>query len=660
MLFNNILIILILIAIVAFAMWKKKQLDMEDEEEFDTEDTVELDIRYLVSETSRAFSRTLKKNLNEDNLTQDELRRKQKRKSNLRKALTEASYGDETAKRTVKNYIRELLLDPKYEIDEESINRIIPFDNIKTLKETDMTEIVLYAYVKKYGSNGFEEMMDEWDLARPIKTESGEMRYKVTKDAIKMVYQALYLDDEEFPTSEKLGKVKLDFMDKVEILTQRVYERYIGFGAVDMLYYSTIDELDVGTSGISKGAFSVKTDTKNLPYSYESIWITYKGLNIQLECLKFESQDELIRVVDNVYKYDAPYVLSRSKGYVISTMIDGSRIVAIRPPFSESYGFFLRKFDSTPSIEPITLIEGKNKDNEHAIIPVVIMKWFMKTHRNIAITGGQATGKSTLLKAFIRYIDPALNLRIQELQFELNLRFTYPDRNIVTFQETSKIDAQEGLNLQKKTNGAVNIVGEVANAIQASHVIQTSMVASLFTMFTHHAKTARRLVEAMANNLLELGLYKDKKDAINMVASVVNVDCHLVNIKGKRHIERITEIVPTTNTNWPSDYAAEDVSGQEKAFMDAVKYFRESVDPNLFEVKDIVHWYPIIDEKTGKEIGGKFKLVNMPSKETLMDMKEKLSYEEEKEFDHDMEMLKILSEQGETEEVKKWMESVSI
>ena len=42
---------------------------------------------------------------------------------------------------------------------------------------------------------------------------------------------------------------------------------------------------------------------------------------------------------------------------------------------------------------------------------------------------------------------------------------------------------------KKKTDGSVNIIGEVATDPVASWMIQAAQVASKFTLFTHHAKT---------------------------------------------------------------------------------------------------------------------------------------------------------------------------
>ena len=465
--------------------------------------------------------------------------------------------------------------------------------------------------------------------------------------------------------SEKLGHVELDFNDKIEILAQKIFEKYVGLGSVDMLNETSVDNIEGGASGAPGGSFKAKTEQKNIPFSYEAIWITYRGIKMQFECCSFESQEELERVVNNIYRYQAQHVLSRNTPKIIGTMINGARVTVCRPPFADSYYFSIRKFDSAESVKPAALITDGNN-----VIPITYIKWIIKGQRNTLISGAQGTGKTTFLRSIIRFIPHEFSLRIQEIQSELNLRYTYPDRNIVAFQETGSVTAQEGLNFQKKSNGDVNIIGEIAEAIQTSHFIQTSTVASLFSLGTHHAKTAKALVHALANNLLELGMYKDKKDAIEMVADVVNIDCHLVNVKGNRHIERITEIIPIKDREYPSSSMKETYcegrkeDAELKALLDAPEYMRRVTDPELFEVKDILRWEPVTDangkqlyNEYGFEIG-KFILVNGFSEKMKEEIMTKLTKAEETEFLHDLEMCDLVSHGTITPEVNAWAETV--
>jgi len=271
----------------------------------------------------------------------------------------------------------------------------------------------------------------------------------------------------------------------------------------------------------------------------------------------------------------------------------------------------------------------KDEDN---IVPITLMKWLIRGERTIAITGGQGSGKSTSLKSFVRFIREYYNLRVQELAFELNLRFTYPKRNIVTFQEKDEITAQAGLDLQKKTNGTVNIIGEVASAEAASWVIQTSMVASLFTIFTHHAKTTYDLIITIRNNLLETGGYNNEKAAEEMVAKVLNIDCHMAKDgkTGDRYCERITEIIPIYDRRYPSEVAFEekDTPVLENAEVDRQEFYRRMTDRKVFEDVNLMEWE-----------NGRYVMKKMPSPRLIAEIRKVLSNEEEMLFLQDMKML---------------------
>ena len=60
--------------------------------------------------------------------------------------------------------------------------------------------------------------------------------------------------------------------------------------------------------------------------------------------------------------------------------------------------------------------------------------------------------------AMIENIYETMNLRITETAFELHLRKIYPTRNILSMRETETIAGQECLDVQKKTDGSVNII----------------------------------------------------------------------------------------------------------------------------------------------------------------------------------------------------------
>lgn len=637
----NLLLSIIFIAVVTYLLYQYTQKNDSEEEETE-KSTYDMNIDYMTEECAKAFTRTLRQSFSEGNMSRREAEQVRLQRTKLSTSVNKAAWGDADGKKYVKAAIKTHISSEEYDI-KHNYNKLIPFDRPDRITSTDKTNIVLYMYMKEYREDALRVLFDEFQLAKPV-IYDGEEAYVVTKERMNEVFNSV------FTGNSSLGDVKLDENDMLEIITQKIYGRYIGFSAVDLLYELVVDEIDVGVSGVPKNAFEVRTDKRNLPFSYESIWILIGGVNVRMECMSFESQDDLVRVCENISDYDPPYPLSRENAALVATTNTGGRLLVYRPPFSDSYGFNLRKFDSAPSIKMANLLKDANK-----VIPIVIIKWAMKGLLTSIISGQQATGKTTLMKSAIAYIPVQYNLRIQEKQFEMNLRYTYPYRNIITFQETATISAQEGLNFQKKSNGGINVIGEIAEAIQAAFFVQTSNVASYMGIGSHHGVTTDSVINGIANNLLEpsVGLFQDEKNAIRAVAEILNLDIHMVNEKGDRHIGYINEICPTVNIPYPSGSMDEATSYVDRAACDTTVYYKKITDPKPYEVHTIVHWEPIYDEN-GKKLGGKYVLNQGFGEMMRKKICEHLSIEDEKLFEYDMNMLKRIKEGDTSMEVQEW------
>ncbi len=199
-----------------------------------------------------------------------------------------------------------------------------------------------------------------------------------------------------------------------------------------------------------------------------------------------------------------------------------------------------------------------------------------------------------MLMGMIENIYETMNIRVQETAFELHLRKIYPTRNILTFRETETISGQEGLDVQKKTDGSVNIIGEVATDPVASWMIQAAQVASKFTLFTHHAKTFPNLVTALRNSMLRTGVFTDEKTAEEQVVQVLNFDVHLVkDFRGRRYIERVTECIPVEDKNeYTYDHRKEKtLEGKLDKFIDnATNYFSKTTNRELYKYVNIMEY----------------------------------------------------------------------
>ena len=362
-----------------------------------------------------------------------------------------------------------------------------------------------------------------------------------------------------------------------------------------------------------------------VPRACDSIWIFFQGKSIRLAFLSFGSESELKRVCQNIYKYNNPGQLSDTNGYKINEMKDGSRVVVVRPSFSETWAFFVRKFDVKRST-----LEQWFKGEPGCDDSIALLKYLVKGARIISITGEQGCGKTTMLMGMIENIYETMNIRVQETAFELHLRKIYPTRNILTFRETDTISGQEGLDVQKKTDGSVNIIGEVATDPVASWMIQAAQVASKFTLFTHHAKTFPNLVTALRNSMLRTGVFKNEKTAEEQVVQVLNFDIHLKkDFKGKRYVERITECIPIESRNeYTYDHRKEKtLEGKfDKFFDNATQYFTKTTDKELYQYRNILEY-----------VDGEYKITNPITNENIVEMRNNMDDSDREEFDQFIE-----------------------
>lgn len=586
-LMNLVLIILILlglgIALYFFFASAKYQREVTDDS-----DPQKYTIPALVEYVKDAINEITRTNLFELGLNEIEFKKQANKRAELKKALKVCMHGSVEDKQFVKAFIYDIL--GSY-IPSDRINTVIPFNNPFLLTARDKFAIILHMLKKEHGFDALSFLIDTYGLDRLRETEDGELSYVITCKDINDIY-------------DRLG-LTLSDNDRLEVITQAVYERYKGLGVIDEIRDMNIDGVSAGVSGITADMYhsdpAVYSTNGKMPFlnpengnadgrakrNYESVWIFYKGKTIKLDFLGFESESELKRVCQIIYRYNRGGQLSESTGYRVNEMKDGSRVLVVRPPFSESWAFFVRKFH----IRNVTLEMLIRDENAH--LPIELIKYIVKGAMITAITGQQGSGKTTLLMAMIRHIYASLPLRIQEMAFELNLRRLYPGRNILSFRETENISGQQGLDIQKKTDGSVHILGEVATDPVAAWMIQMSQVASLFTLFTHHAKTTRDLVYSLRNSLLKCEMFNNEKIAEQQVVSVLDFDIHLVrDYQGKRYIERITEIVELPDHPLPGDFRdkanLEDKAG---SFMETTaEYFRKMSDDRLFEPRNIIEF----------------------------------------------------------------------
>ena len=382
---TNIVLILVVLIIAIFSVYyflKKKKTEQAEETLNVDDKTYTLDV--MQAFIKKRLDEITKVNLYDIGLSEEELKRRKNKKYELKKALKGCTYGDINDKKYVKELIYDLL-SQEYGVDETNVSKAIPFDIPSLLTAQDKFDILIYIFKKEFGYEALAEMIKKYNLD-VLKYIEGEAKpsYVITEQEINDIYEK--------------ESITLSFSDKLAIVVQRIYQHYKGYSTIDEIRDMNIDGVSGGVSGLPESFLSQVAQTDGdylsqiaehkVPRACDSIWIMFRGKSIRLAFLSFGTEAELKRVCQNIYKYNNPGQLSDTNGYKINEMKDGSRVVVVRPSMSETWAFFVRKFDvKRAALEQI--VHGPGKEEA-----IDLLKYLVKGARIISLTGEQGCRKN--------------------------------------------------------------------------------------------------------------------------------------------------------------------------------------------------------------------------------------------------------------------------
>ena len=382
---NLILIVLVLgVAVLMIYFYINSKKNAEVVTKMDVDDQTYTLIK-MIEFIKRRLDEITKINLYDIGLSEEELKRRKSKKYELKKALKGCTYGDVNDKKYIKELIFDLL-SKEYGVTEMNISKAIPFDIPSILTSQDKFDILIYIYKKEFGYEALSELIRKYKLDE-FKYIQGETKpcYVITEDEINEIFEK--------------ENITLTFNDKLNIVVQRIYQQYKGYSSIDEIRDMNIDGVSGGVSGLPESFISQVAQTDSADYltqiqehkvqrACDSIWIMFHGKSIRLAFLSFGTEAELKRVCQNIYKYNNPGQLSDTNGYKINEMKDGSRVVVVRPSMSETWAFFVRKFDvKRATLEQIVLYPGKEDT-------IDLLKFLVKGARIISLTGEQGCRKN--------------------------------------------------------------------------------------------------------------------------------------------------------------------------------------------------------------------------------------------------------------------------
>lgn len=527
-----------------------------------------------------------------------------RRKLRIEEAMINCVYGIDRDKIIVKELISSIL----QEIfpTREDLYKVYPL-NSPTIEPLWKFEILMEVLYKTYKKNALAYVIQEydWDEVRIGKgqyNKNGIVHDGIEDGTVPSFYVSV--EDLDYAYSHEVLK-QLTYRESLSVVATLIYEEYKGMGCIDTLRTMNIDGFNFGTSG---SVMQSGNDVSALDWkAARSVWVYYHGKYIHFQFLNFGSEAEVRRVVQLIARYNNPGPLTEKRGYLVNTMYDKSRVLAIRPQASEYWAVFVRKFVlSSHTLEALIDPVMKNSATgeiilengqpvhkyKNAQLPQEMIKLLMWGQVTTGFTGRQGSGKTTMMVAAISQVDARFNIRVLEMAPEMYLREIYTQRNILSVAETPTVDASQLQDALKKSDAALSIVGEVATDVIAARMIQMGQVASIFTIFSHHANRTVDLVHALTNSIVAASGGSATPQTVEpQVIDVIKVDCHLdYDVNGNRYIERVTEIIRLDAKPYPEQMPGE--SNENYKIRLDKEYYTRRTDRQSFTTRDVLVFNP--------------------------------------------------------------------
>ena len=254
----------------------------------------------------------------------------------------------------------------------------------------------------------------------------------------------------------------------------------------------------------------------------------------------FKNIDELASFVEKLAQRCGRYI-SYAQPILDGTLTDGSRVNATYTKDITTRGptFTIRKFTKTPWT-PIQLLSFKTLSPEMLAYFWLLIQYKM----NILITGGTASGKTTLLNAIAFFIPPEARVVSIEDTRELNLpRENWLPSVIRTATGLGKIGEIDLFTLLKSSfrqNPDYVIVGEVRG--KEAYVLFQGMASGHSSISTIHAESVDTVIKRLETPPMELS-----PTLLNVLDCICIITHAIANKQETRKLKEIVEIINVTS-----------------------------------------------------------------------------------------------------------------
>lgn len=297
----------------------------------------------------------------------------------------------------------------------------------------------------------------------------------------------------------------------------------------------------------------------------EQTYIEKKG-KLQIAPIKFRDEEHLFQIAQRIVNKVGRRV-DQTTPLADARLPDGSRVNVIVPPLSlRGTAISIRKF----SAKPIT-IDNLAQWGAMSQKMATALKIAGACRFNIVISGGTGSGKTTMLNALSKMIDPGE--RVLTIEDAAELRLQQPHW-LPLETRPANLEGQGAITIGDLVKNALRmrpdriILGEIRGA-ECFDLLAAMNTGHDGSMCTLHSNSPRECLGRMENMIL-MGDIKIPKEAISkQIADSVDLIVQVKRLRdGSRRVTNITEVIGmegeviVTQELFKFEYLSEDENGK--------------------------------------------------------------------------------------------------
>jgi pilus assembly protein CpaF len=396
--------------------------------------------------------------------------------------------------------------------DSSAARRANPADAMSRL--TDRANTVVDGNAQIDGFEASVHKIKEQVLPRLLERVDPEAAATLTKDELSEEFRPIIM--------EVLAELKVTLNRREQFALEKVLiDELLGFGPLEEL----LNDPDIS---------DIMVNGPNQTY------VEKKG-RLQLAPIRFRDESHLFQIAQRIVNQVGRRV-DQTTPLADARLKDGSRVNVIVPPLSlRGTAISIRKFSEKPITLDMLKDFGSMSDRMCTALKIA-----GATRMNVVISGGTGSGKTTMLNALSKMIDPGE--RVITIEDAAELRLQQPHW-LPLETRPPNLEGQGAISIGDLVRNALRmrpdriILGEIRGA-EAFDLLAAMNTGHDGSMCTLHANSPRECLGRMENMIL-MGDIKIPKEAISrQIAESVDLIVQVKRLRdGSRRTTNITEVI---------------------------------------------------------------------------------------------------------------------